>query len=272
MTDKIAEVETKYQTNQYEETAKELRDMEARLEELLVNTPAVLERAVAEQTARRQAYLDGPIDLRIYAGQQLDESEKELSYAKMDFGKGQYRQSYTNLRQAMRLLDEVQGILETSQYNAQVAQMFDDFTQAQDNFRSILSISETALVDLAVNNPDGKAMALAVSGDTGPGLFRDAVEKIYTQAKALKPPPSKATTHDQVLQLFLMARRAAMNFEKLTILDQFDKKTAREIIEQGFDQLKAARRQQQEIEKTFREPGVDSMIVRTRKAIGVQLY
>jgi hypothetical protein len=270
--DRISALEDSYDESNYEAAAEQLRDMESRLAEMLINTPAVLERSVLQQMARRQSFLDSPIDIEAYAEEELEVSEQQLRWAKIDFEEGKYRQAYDNLRKGTRLLDVVQNILAVSQYNSRIAELFGDFVAAQENFRHVIGITETALVQLALNTADRQAQALAVVGEYDPIAFREAMEELYKRARTVEPPKNREEAHDAVLLLFQLARSSAQNFEKLVILDQYDNETAREIIHEAYEQLRRARDHQQEIEKTFREPGSDTLIVRRRKALGLQLY
>jgi len=112
----------------------------------------------------------------------------------------------------------------------------------------------------------------AIAGQTSPNEFRDRVEKIYRRAQVIVPPPNKLLTHESVLDLFELALRSAQNFEKLVILNQFDQKTAREIIHDAYEQMRRARDLQHQVTQTFREPGTESVIVKKRQVAGMQLY
>ncbi len=270
--DQIVALEGSFEPGKYEAADEKLTEMEARLEEVLVSTPAVLERSVSQLEALRKAYMESRVDIDIFAGQQMEDSEKLLRYARLDFEKGKYHTSYTNLRKAMKILQEVGQILASSKYNETISGLFDDFIAAQEDFRDVLTLNKTMMIQLSINTADGNPQAVILTGEQAPLKFRETIENLYRQALAIEPPKLKKNTHQSVVDLFTMARLSSMNFEKLLILDQYDRKTARDIISTAYDQIAAARQQQQLIEKTFREPGSDSRIVGTRKAIGLALY
>jgi len=269
---RIGDLQASYSPENYEQVDAELRELEARLQEILINTPAVLERAVQEQTLRRQNLLKTPVDIETFAGDQLDASEKLLRYARIDFDKKNYSSSYENLRRAIALLDEVERMLASSAYNMQIADLFAEFVKAQNDFNQVLGLSETAMIQFAVNTATGQPQVVAIAGDLSPNQFRDRMETLYKRAKAITPPPFKRDVHATVLELFDLALRSSQNFEKLVILDQFDHKTAREIIHQGYEQMRRARDLQQQIIKTFREPNAQSVIVKKRQVAGMELY
>ncbi|OPZ19508.1 MAG: hypothetical protein BWZ10_00928 [candidate division BRC1 bacterium ADurb.BinA364] len=272
MIDRISELQLTYTPEGFDESAEELRSLEARLQEILINTPAVLERALAQQYARREHFQTSGVDIDTFAENQYAQSAVLLRDAKTDFENRRFRSSYENLRKATRLLDEIEDILLSSVYNKKIQELFAQFIQAQDNFRHVLTLSREAVISLAVRGVSDKPQNIAIAGATDPIAFREAMENLYARARAVEPPKSKALTHESVLTLFKTARRSAQNFEKFIILDHFDRSTAREIIDTAFSQLQLAREQQQQIEKTFREPGSDSLIVRTKQSLGVQLY
>lgn len=269
---RMAELRATYTPDTYDAVDEELRTLEARLSEILINTPAVLERAVQEQTARRQMFLDSPVEIEVFASDQLDESEKLLRYAKIDFEKGLYSRSYQNLSNAIKLLDQVDYMVGSSHYNGKIGELFAEFVDTQDDFSHVLSLSETAMIQFAVNTVTDQPQVTAIAGEASPNEYRDRIEDLYKRAKAIEPPSYKRLTHQSVLDLFELALRSAQNFEKLVILNQFSKQDAREIIHDAYEQLRRARELQQQIELTFREPGTDSVIVKKRQVAGTALY
>jgi hypothetical protein len=87
-----------------------------------------------------------------------------------------------------------------------------------------------------------------------PTNLRTAIVEIGARVRQLNPPATRLEMRDAALHMLTLAKTAALNFEKMLIMDQYQPKEAREIIEMAFLQMYQARSEQRDIERAIRYP------------------
>ncbi|MFH0795216.1 MAG: hypothetical protein V2A74_14425, partial [bacterium] len=115
---------------------------------------------------------------------------------------------------------------------------------------NVLELQPAVLSTLS-QGPNGRGQALSMAGGFTPNRFRTRVDDLNAEARALSVPPGRENLHRQVLGVFRTAQLAAMNYEKLEILDQYSHREVRGFINEGVKLIAQTRQKEEEVRKTF---------------------
>lgn len=260
----IAQARDEYCTRNFDAVEMRLKDIEAGLARVIETTPLVLEQNLQENTARLNALIEAGAEN--YMAQEVDDVKTLMNRSAVDFRKGDYQSSYVNIQKAIELTNQIENRLQEQVYFDSVSELLAQLDDCFKKFSIILAHDPTFLKEL-VQQPNGLAGAVRLSGSMGPNEFKDAVRDIYLRTIHLKPPKSQEATHERVILAVKYALIAAENFQKLVILDQVSLRDAYEIIDTAYNQIGEAKRLRGEVQLKMIDPQARSKVIRAEKIV-----
>ncbi|MGC8840643.1 MAG: hypothetical protein ACP5QZ_04220, partial [Candidatus Sumerlaeaceae bacterium] len=189
-----------------------------------------------------------------------------MNRAAVDFRKGDYQSSYVNMKKAIELTDQIENRLQEQVYFDAVSELLAQLDDCFQKFDVVLSHDPTFIKQL-IEQPNGLAGAVRLSGKMSPNDFKDAVRDIYLRTIHLKPPKSQEATHEQVILAVKHALVAAENFQKLLILDQVSLRDAYDIIDTAYNQIAQAKKLRGEVQMQMIDPQARTKIIRAEKIL-----
>jgi len=97
----------------------------------------------------------------------------------------------------------------------------------------------------------GENQFIVIAGKAKPADFRRRIESLLVKLQAVKPPESMKQVHAQVLEVIQTARTAAIYYERMTAIGEFDELTKREIINKACDLMRTVQDRRAELEKSL---------------------
>lgn len=260
----ISEVREIYVTRNFDAVELRLRDIEAGLARVIETTPLVLEENLEEVTAKLNALVEARAEW--YVAQDVDDVKSLMNRAVIDFRKKDYYSSYTNLKNAVALTDRIEMRLQELVYYDAVTELF---AQLDDTFARfpVATKYNREFVKKLVTDIAGDTKAVALNGRVDPNEFLDEITDIYLRAIHLKPPKSIEATHQQVLVCIKTARIAAINYQKILIMDQLSKPDAYEVLDTAANLLDRARKLRAEIQYKMIDPEARTYQIRAEKIV-----
>lgn len=260
----LAVARDEYCTRNYDAVEMKLKDVEARLARVIETTPLVLEENLVEVTAKLNALVQAGAEN--YMAQEVDDVKSLMNRSVIDFRKHDYGSSYHNIRNAMKLTDEIELRLQEQVYFDAVTELFAQLDKTFHDFEGILNFNRTFVKQLATRQ-NGQMAALSFSGRMSPNNFKDKITDIYLRAIHLKPPKSQEGTHEEVIVAIKFAKAAADNFQKLYILDQLAKPDAYDIIDTAFNQIEKSKTMRGELQVRLIDPQARTKVIRADKIV-----
>jgi hypothetical protein len=260
----ISEVREMYVTRNYDAVELRLRDIETGLARVIETTPLVLEQNLQELTAKLNALVEARAEE--YMAQEVDDVKTLMNRSVIDFRRKDYQSSYVNLKNAISLTDRIEERLQEQVYFDAVTELFAQLDAAFKEFDVVLGY-DRAFMKKLVATPTGQMAAISLSGRMDPNRFRDTVTDIYLRAIHLKPPPAQEGTHQEVLVAIKFARAAAINFQKLYIMDQLSKPDAYDVIDTAYNQFERAKKLRAEIQVKLIDPMSRTKVIRADKSV-----
>jgi tetratricopeptide (TPR) repeat protein len=260
----IAQARDEYCTRNFDAVEMRLKDIEAGLARVIETTPLVLEQNLQENTARLNALIEAGAEN--YMAQEVDDVKTLMNRAAVDFRKGDYQSSYVNMKKAIELTDQIENRLQEQVYFDAVSELLAQLDDCFQKFDVVLSHDPTFIKQL-IEQPNGLAGAVRLSGKMSPNDFKDAVRDIYLRTIHLKPPKSQEATHEQVILAVKHALVAAENFQKLLILDQVSLRDAYDIIDTAYNQIAQAKKLRGEVQMQMIDPQARTKIIRAEKIL-----
>jgi hypothetical protein len=101
-----------------------------------------------------------------------------------------------------------------------------------------------------------------------PVKFRQTMDELYQKSLLTPYPVTMGMERKQFMDVFELARQASFSFEKFLILDQYDKASAREIVDKAYDLINKAQKQQAAVSARFEERGLQGKLAALDHAIG----
>ncbi|MCL5271147.1 MAG: hypothetical protein M1457_11520 [bacterium] len=185
----------------------------------------------------------------------VDEVNRKIKYARLDFKAEKFRPSFQNAKDAMRLLDTMELRLDERDFDKALYTQLKQFNEAIEKFRPVLDMGTTALIELAIG-ANGRAQAVSLLQASSPSDLRTTITEIGARVRMLKTPPSRVDIHESAVKMLTVAKTAAANFEKLLIMDMYGPDEARNIVQTAFVQMQDARHQEQDIQRTIPNPEI----------------
>ena len=244
----VAEIREKFSLDNYDQTSSQLDKLEADLEHLMTSTPEVLMKMISKQQERLANQAETKAnDL---AGDLMESAKDQLRYAKIDFDNKKFSQSYTELKDAITKLDEVDHRLVMETYSEKANEVLDNLGKTMDRFRGVLELGPTMVESFSVG-PEGHARFISISSALPPAQFRAIVSELYQKARTLEVPKGAEGVHESLIDMLNDIRLASIYFDKMCILDEFDPSSRHDIIYKAFDYINSAKQKRAELQNTF---------------------
>lgn len=253
-----------YCTRNFDAVELKLKDIEARLARVIETTPLVLEENLVEVTNKLNALVDAGAEN--YMAQEVENVKALMNRSTIDFRKHDYYSSYTNIKNAWKLTDEIENRLQEQVYYDAVTELLAQLDVVFHDFENILNYQPSFIKKL-VTTPSGQPAAIEFAGRTDPNAFRDKITDIYLRAIHLRPPKSQEGTHEQVLIAIKTAKVASENFQRLYIMDQLSKPDAYTVIDTAFNQIKRAKLLRSEIQIRMIDPSARTKVITAEKIV-----
>lgn len=235
----------------YEDLSQNVEKLESQLAGVMEMTPDVLKNLV-ETMQNRLAELENR-RAKSLLPDQVEEVERKIKFAQIDFKAEKFRSSFQNARDASRMMDDIQLNLDERQFDYDMNKLMTAFNTQLEKFSTVLNLGTPTLINLATG-PQGRAKAVAIMNACSPSDLRTNMNEIGARIRELPAPPTRKLVREGALKMLELAKTSAANFEKLLILDQYSLKESREIIEVAFLQMHQARSQQHDIERALQYP------------------
>ena len=239
----------------YEDLAPQIEKLEAQLAGVMEMTPDVLKELVtAMQNRLRELENRGA---KTVMADKVEEVERKIKYAQLDYKAEKFRPSFQNAKDASKLLDAIGQNLDEREFDAALSQQIKAFSVQVEKFGPVLDMGSPAMIEMSVG-PLGKAQATTMMRASSPSDLRTAITEIGAKVQSMPTPPSRVNVRDAAVKMLIVAKTSAANFEKMLILDQYDRDEAKKIIQTAFLQMYQARTQQQEIQRTLQYPNSEA--------------
>ncbi|KPK71720.1 MAG: hypothetical protein AMJ84_05755 [Acidithiobacillales bacterium SM23_46] len=237
-----------YRSRTFDSNAEQVAEIEAHLQGMVETMPNVVAQWIGHQRERLTAIEQSDIPPTFEP--QISEAKKFLRFAEMDFKRGKYRRSYTNLIAARRVVDEMASNQAEVEYHRSVREILEDLNQAMTDFDHFLSLEPKMLWGMT-KGAWGERQFIAIAGRASPAEFRERIDSIMVKLQAAQAPVSMEMVHREMTEMLRVARFAAINYERLLVLSEFDEKTRREIIQKAYDSIQDVRNRRAELEKSL---------------------
>ncbi|CAN5259647.1 hypothetical protein BH09SUM1_BH09SUM1_25030 [soil metagenome] len=236
---RLAELENEFTLDKYELVMTEVEKLEGQLRGTLDSTDEMV-KTVAQQQSGRLDHLEAD-GATAYAAAEVADARASLKFALLDYDRGLYKSAHSNLSRAISVIDTVEARRAQERYSREIDNIFADYKAAQLAFANILTLQPSELKDLAIG-PNGAAQAVAISAQITPNQFRERLDTLYQRALVVKTPQAMTPVQNSVIQAMSEGRIAAMNFEKLAILNQVATREAMLLIDQAYIRLNNSNR------------------------------
>ena len=253
-----------YNSRNFDAVELKLKDIEARLARVIETTPLVLQENLTDLTEKLNALVEAGAEH--YMVQEVDDVKSLMNRSAIDFRKNDYHSSYTNLKNAMKLVDAIELRLQEQVYFDAVTELFAQMDLAFRDFGTVLN-HDRAMLKKLVSLPNGQQASIGLSGQASPNLFKDRITDIYLRAVHTKPPKSQEGTHRELLVSIKYARAAAENFQKLYLLDQVSRVDAYDIIDTAYTQVNKAKVMRGEIQIKLIDPQARTRVIHADKIV-----
>ncbi|MBM3335812.1 hypothetical protein FJY63_14230, partial [Candidatus Sumerlaeota bacterium] len=244
----IARLREQHAPRVYDTNARHVAEMETRLQDMLKGMPDIVSAWVGSQSDRIAALEKEGVPPTF--SPRISEARKFLRFAELDYKRGKYRTAYTNLLVGRRLVDALQSDHDQEAYCRSARDVLDEFKDAMDEFKQYLSLDPKTLVGLTRGN-QGDRQFVAIAGHAKPPDFRQRVEAIITKVQAIKVPAVTKTLHSDLTDMLNTARTAAIYYERLMVLSEFDQATRYDIIKKAYDLMEMVRNRKADLEKAL---------------------
>jgi len=242
----IDKMREQYNPEAFDSSDKKVIEIETRLQGILETMPNVVAEWIRHQNERLATVEKSEIPPNF--APRISDAKKFLNYAELDFKHGKYRNSYANMVSARRLVDELEKNQAEAEYSRSVREVLDELKQAMTEFDHYLSLDPKTLLGL-IHGPQGDSQFVAIAGKAKPADFRQRIDGLIVKLQAIKAPAGMARIHQETTEMLHSARAAAINYERLSVLGEFDEPTKREIIQRAYDLIQTVRNRRVELEK-----------------------
>ncbi len=255
---------TDFSPEGYEQAAQQMELIEAQLAGLMEMTPNVLQELVNRMNDSLSTLSER--GAKGLTPDLVAQAERKIKFAQMDFNNGKYRPSFDNVKDAIKVINEIGLRLNERDYDLKISQHFMEFSKTLQEFAPILNMGSPILINMS-KGPSGRNQAVSMMSATNPTDFRQSINDLAAQITLITPPPTRHEVHESTLAMLELARAGAGDFEKLLILDQYTPEDAKKIIERAYAQVHAARSRQQHIQAMLENPQTQVEQVGVRRAL-----
>ena len=244
----LADVQEDFNVDNFDFIDTQMDKLHADLERLINATPEVLNQIIIRQRERLDA--QNKTKAVDFASELLEEAGNNLRYARIDYDKGKYSQSYRDLRVAIKNLDEVEERLAMESYAMKAGNILEELNDALVKFRYVLDLGPKMLQRFT-RGPTGEGQYISISGKMKPDKFRTVVTELFHKARQLEVPGRAEGVHKDLLDMLNDVRVSSIYFEKLIILDEFEAGSRRDIINRAFELIDLADQKRSKLQESF---------------------
>lgn len=251
----VDKVREQYNPQQFDSNAKQVAEIESKLQGILDAMPGVVSDWIRRQNERIAAVEKSDVPPTFAA--KISDARKFFRFAELDFKQGKYRSSYENMLVGRRILDELETDRAETEYRRAGREVFDSLQQAMQDFDQFLSLNPKMLTALA-RGSDGDRQFVAIAGKASPADFRARLDSLLVKVQGLQPPSTMNEFHKELVTMLSTARAAAIYYERLTVLKEFDVATRKDIIQKAYDLMNDVRARRAELEKELLPRSVET--------------
>lgn len=262
-------LQNSFDPSSFDDYAQKVDLLEAQLAGLMELTPSVLRDLVAnmqeqlEQLEARGAKIENP--------ELIDEIERSIKYAQLDFKDEKYRPSFMNAKEAQQGLNELRVELNERDFDQALGRELSRFNDELEAFGPVLELGSVAMVHMVIG-AEGRSQARAFLSAQSPSDLRSAITEIGVQVRSLEAPESRVEMHRAALEMLAVAKTASANFEKVLIMDRYDPMESRKIVQTAFLQMHRARTMQNDIQRAIKNPVVKFEPIGVEQVISYQNF
>jgi hypothetical protein len=207
-------------------------------------------------TSQREMY-NSLVDRRAkqFAELEMLRADRYLRYAVIDFNRGDYSDSYTNLHKSGRLLASVEQIYEEQRYAQQVRDILDEYDENLEHVRKLINTSPGGF-QWIYNLRTSNHLNAAILRGSEPQAFLEAMYLTYNKMRVLPHPASMNKLHKQAVQCLEKGYESARLFDKFKILNHYDAETARSIVREAYTKLRESRDEREDLMEAFEIKGL----------------
>ncbi|MBN1867979.1 hypothetical protein JW916_11885 [Candidatus Sumerlaeota bacterium] len=229
---RLGKVKADYSPVQFEAVASDLDTIENDLFDVAKSTPEIFNQLLQRERETYRKLADrGSAD---FAKAELDEANQLLLLAESDFKNGRYRPSYDEIYAARRALGVIELQYAEMDFVDEVRGMFAELDEEVETIQAFLDVSP-AMMHKILEEPNSKRSANAVLLGADPVEFRQSMDAMYARSVDLAYPVTMEPEFRRLVEVFTLARQSGMAFERMAILDQYDNRTAKSIVDQAYD-------------------------------------
>ncbi|MBI1784847.1 hypothetical protein HYR69_06855, partial [Candidatus Sumerlaeota bacterium] len=255
---------TDFSPEGYEQSAQKMELIEAQLAGLIEMTPNVLQELVNKMNDNLSALEER--GARQLTPDLVAQASQKIKYAQLDFKNEKYRPSFDNVKDAMKVLNQIALRLDERDYDLKLSQHFMQFSKTLQKFAPVLNMGSPVLIRMT-QGPTGRNQAISLVSATEPTVFRQEINDLAAQVSLENPPATRREIHEATLAMLDTAKNGAGDFEKLLILDQYTPDDAKKIIERAYMEVYSARSRQQHIQNALEHPQTQTEQAGVKRAL-----
>ena len=232
---RLQQIKEKYNLKDFESISAELDQYENDLYKASQTTPEIFkqvvdtERALYEDLIKRGA--------RDFADAELTQGDQYLRFALIDFNNGSFQRAYENLRKGVKVINSVDLQYKERDFVKSIRTLFAELGENEKMLDQLLKVPPIMMHHL-LDQPQYQDGANAVFVGANPVEFRQKMDELYSKSLITPYPLSLTSQREQFIRVFDLARKASFSFEKFIILDQYDKTTAKSIVDKAYELIK----------------------------------
>lgn len=260
---RLAAIQNQWSIDNYDFLMNELARLEGNLRVTLDSTDEVVSVVAEQQGERLERFVERGAEE--YAAGLIDRARNNLRFAVIDYRNGVFKRAHSQLASAITDINEIERRYRQENYVRDLERLFSDYQDAQFAFRNVLSLEPTELKALAFGNLASRGNMVSISGQSTPADFRRDVERLYSQAIRMDPPPALRNVHQGVINAFNDGRISAIHFEKLVILNETSTGEAERLIDAAYERINISNRQISDIQRQFFNEEIRVRLVSDRR-------
>jgi hypothetical protein len=239
----------------------EVKRLEAMVRGTLDSTDELVETVAMQQGVRLDRLEENGADQ--FASVEIRQAREGLRFALLDYQRGMHKSAHSNLDRAIRLINEIDARRAQEEYSREVRDIYARFQRIQVSFDNILTLTPAELKSLATG-PNGASQSVAIATQISPAEFRRSIDQLYSEALVINAPRELAPIHEAMIQSLTEARIAALNFEKLAILNRVSRNEAFLLIDQAYIRMNNSNRLVNDVQRQLLSDEVRFRLVNNR--------
>lgn len=232
-------------TERFDALFERMQNLYKDLNDTLASTEDVLDQILAKEYTRIERIEE--LEDAVLLNDRLEEIKVELNIAEVEFKhKNNYAKSYQALKRGDQKLNKLENGLRRDIYLDEVRLIVKGLSTAKSDFDHILQMNRRIMKQFSIGN-EGGSQSVAIAGRIDPFEFRNDMDRLYGKAISLEVPEGMGLIQRELVYILTKSRQAALNFEKLLILDEFGRDTAVNLIERAYNLMDDVNTRQQKL-------------------------